>query len=541
MQSHQDFQAIVQQAPVGITIFRGPALIVEMANTAYLEIVDKTPEEFIGKPFFDAMPEVKITLEPLLKGVLNTGVPYHGTEFPVKIHRFGASKLTYFNFTYQPLKDANGTINGVIAIANEVTDLVRAKHSIVESERQFRNMVMQSPIPMTIFRGPTFRIEMANKMMLEQIWRRKEEDVIGKSALDIFPELHEQKYPDLLKSVLETGARHREVESYALISGEDGLQEFYLDFEYAPLTEHDGQISGVMITATDMTQRVKARRRIEQAEEATRQIATKLEMMVADRTRELALANEELVQINRELERSNADLEKFAYAASHDMKEPIRKILYFSEMMQHQVPPELKEMSRSLEKVRQAAIRMNVLIEDLLAFAQSSVQPHASANVDIKLLVGEVTTDLEMEIQRTEATISCAPGIVVRGYEAQIRQALYNLISNAIKFRTEGAAPLIHISSEASWGNELPFSVSAALVDQCYQVISVRDNGIGFDQEHNEKIFEVFSRLHGRDKYNGSGIGLSIVRRVMEQHGGFVRATSSSGGGSLFQLYFPKE
>ncbi|MES1214565.1 MAG: PAS domain S-box protein [Bacteroidota bacterium] len=264
--SEQKFRSTVNQAPVGICILRGPLFVVEMANERYQQIIDKTQSALVGKPLFETLPEVAETVAPLLTDVLNTGVPYYGTEFPIYINRHGKSELVYFNFVYQPLREADGFISGIVVVANEITSIVEAKHALGESEKQFRKMVMQSPIPMTIFRGNDFVIEIANTEMIRNIWSREEKDVIGKKVLDVFPELKTQKYPELLKNVLETGKTLREKESVADVQSENGMKRFYLDYEYAPLFETDGSVSGIMVTVNDVTEKVQARQKSEDAE-----------------------------------------------------------------------------------------------------------------------------------------------------------------------------------------------------------------------------------------------------------------------------------
>ena len=152
----------------------------------------------------------------------------------------------------------------------DITQQALAVRKTEESEKQFRNMVMQSPIPMTVFRGEDFIIEVANVTMFRDIWHKTECDVIGKKVLDVFPELKDQKYPELLKSVLKSGKSHREVESVVFIQGDKGLKKFYLDYEYAPLFEIDKNVSGILITVNDVTGKVETRRKVEDAEERLR-------------------------------------------------------------------------------------------------------------------------------------------------------------------------------------------------------------------------------------------------------------------------------
>jgi PAS domain S-box-containing protein len=272
-ESEKKFRNTVMQAPVGIIVLRKPDFIVEMANETYLGIIGKKEEEFVGRPLFDSLPEIRESVEALLSGVLTAGIAYNSTEFPVPLNRFGKIQTAYFNFSYQALKEDDGIITGVIVIANEVTSLVKAKYSLAESEKHFRNMVMQSPIPMAILRGSDYVIETANIEMFKNIWRKEEADILGKNLLDVFPELIQQKYPELLARVYTTGEVFSENESVAYVQGDDGMKIFYLDYEYAPLFETDGSVSGIMITVNNVTEKVETRLQLE-VEETRLRLAT---------------------------------------------------------------------------------------------------------------------------------------------------------------------------------------------------------------------------------------------------------------------------
>ncbi|MEO6843724.1 MAG: PAS domain S-box protein [Ginsengibacter sp.] len=281
-ESEERFNSAVRQAPLGIAIFRGVDFNVERANDAYLLIIDQTADKFIGRPIFDVIPEVKEVVEPLFKKVVTTGIPFYGNEFEVTLKRMGRLEQAYFNFVYHPLKDEEGKISGIMVVAMEVTSTVIAKHLLQESETHFRNMVMQSPIPMTILRGEKFVIESANRAMFESVWRKSEADIIGKPILEVFPELQNQKYPELLKKVFTTGETHSEKESIAYVEGDDGTKKFYLDFEYAPLFELEGNTSGIMITVNDVTDKVAARKNVEEAEERLRLATEATEISIWD-------------------------------------------------------------------------------------------------------------------------------------------------------------------------------------------------------------------------------------------------------------------
>ncbi len=269
-ESEERFNSAVKQAPLGIAIFRGSDFMVERANDAYLLIIDRTEDEFIGHPIFKAIPEVKEIVEPIFKEVFRTGIPFYGNEFVIPLKRMGKLEQAYFNFVYHPLKDEGGNITGIMVVAMEVTTAVVAKNLLEENEKHFRNMIMQSPIPMTILKGKKFIIESANKAMFQNVWRKSESDVIGKSILEVFPELNNQKYPKLLRKVFTTGKAHSEKESIAYVEGDDGIKKFFLDFEYAPLFEPNGNTSGIMITVNDVTDNVEDRKKVEEAEERLR-------------------------------------------------------------------------------------------------------------------------------------------------------------------------------------------------------------------------------------------------------------------------------
>lgn len=289
-ESEKRFRNTVKQLPLGIAILKGSNLIVEMANTTYLQIVDKTQEQLLDHPVFDLLPESRDKVYPLLSKVYENGIPYYTDELEVIINRHGKPEICYFNLVFHPLKEDNNDISGVIIVALEVTEPVKAKHLLAESENAFRKLVMDSPIAMVILRGKDHRIEMANNALMTKIWQKKPEDTIGKPIVDVFPELKEQKYPELLDQVILNKKIVRENESLAYVNVNNELKKFYLDYEYTPLLEKDEEASGVMVTVKDVTARVEARKKVENAEERARLAAEIAEIVMWDlniRTQEL--------------------------------------------------------------------------------------------------------------------------------------------------------------------------------------------------------------------------------------------------------------
>ncbi len=270
-ETEQRFRNTVKQAPVGITILRGKDFIVEMANEPYLELVGRKEETFVGRPLFDSLPEVEDIVHPLLDTVLNTGMPYRGNEVPIPVKRLGKEQGSYFNFLYYPLKEEDGSISGIIVTVTEVVEQVMARKKIEESEARFRSLIEQSPMAMVVLKGADHIVEIANSAMLKR-WNKTMEEIANKKFIDVFPEIRDQKFPALIDEVYYTGKEYHESEAPSQVPGKDGRQ-CYVDFEYSPLFEADGSVSGVIATVVDVTEKVEARMKIEESEKKFRLLA----------------------------------------------------------------------------------------------------------------------------------------------------------------------------------------------------------------------------------------------------------------------------
>jgi len=265
-----------------------------------------------------------------------------------------------------------------------------------------------------------------------------------------------------------------------------------------------------------------------------------LEQKVEERTRELEEANEALTRSNQELTRSNTNLEEFAHAASHDMKEPIRKVLTFADRLKWSLGPRMSETERQLfQRMETSTQRMGLLVDDLLEFSHVSERPMEKDEVDLKLKVGRVLTDLELLIEEKKAQVRVGALPTIRGYKRQLQQLFHNLIGNALKYNKPDQPPVVTISSRIVVGEEVADKVLPEQLGQCFHLIEVRDNGIGFEQEYAEKIFQMFQRLHGKAEYPGTGVGLSIARKVVENHRGYIWAESQPGEGATFKVLLP--
>lgn len=247
---------------------------------------------------------------------------------------------------------------------------------------------------------------------------------------------------------------------------------------------------------------------------------------------ELKQAEKSLREYTQELARSNQELQDFAYVASHDLQEPLRKIRAFGDLLEEEYGQQLGDGADYLGRMRGAASRMSTLIEDLLEFSRVTTQAKPFASVDLNAVAVDVVNDLEIALRATKGKVRVGKLPTIAADATQMRQLLQNLIGNAIKFHKEGTAPAISVrATRLSTKDDEP---------EMWR-ITVTDNGIGFEEKYTERIFSVFQRLHGRESYEGTGIGLAVCRKIAERHGGIINAHSTLGEGATFIVELPGE
>ncbi|HXJ55074.1 MAG TPA: ATP-binding protein [Verrucomicrobiae bacterium] len=322
----------------------------------------------------------------------------------------------------------------------------------------------------------------------------KVEELVGKSEAEVF---HRLATPAETAPQAEHG-------DYQLFYRKDG-SSFPAEYVRTPIRERDKEVGAVVIFKD-----------------------------VTDRKR----AEETLSRKAAELARSNAELEQFAYVASHDLQEPLRKIQAFGDRLKTRCDAvNLQDGRDYLERMQSAAARMQTLINDLLTFSRviSASQPFVP--VDLHQVVRGVLSDLEVRIEQKKASIEIGELPTIDGDPLQMRQLLQNLIGNALKFQPPGGQPVVRINARilkspfAGTPDEDPYA------EQCE--LTIQDNGIGFEEKYLEKIFAVFQRLHGRNEYEGTGVGLAVCRRITDRHGGTITAKSKLGEGATFIVTLP--
>lgn len=273
--------------------------------------------------------------------------------------------------------------------------------------------------------------------------------------------------------------------------------------------------------------------------------AEKLEQKITERTRQLKQSQMDLAELNNilaeknfELEKQNSELTSFTYIASHDLQEPIRKIHTFSQLLLEREREHLTKTSIDyLTRIASSSIRMKQLVEAFLSYSRIGSASLTFESIDLTILFKEVCSALSESIQEKQAVIEIGNLPVIQGSTIQLQQLFINLVGNALKYSKPHVPPLVKIHAEKVPDSAI--GIQTGTEDSDYWHISIADNGIGFDQEHASKIFEVFQRLHNKDEYAGTGIGLSICKKIVQAHRGFITATGDSGVGSVFSIYLP--
>ena len=653
-ESERNLRNTILQSPVAMCILKGPSFTVEIANARMYELWGRGADQLGHRPIFDGLPEARYQgLEELLQQVYTTGKTVSRSEQSILLPRHERVEPVYLNFVYQPFKENNGTVSGVIVVAIDVTEQVLARKQLEAHEAELQKSVAERTAALQqqkVFTGSIldasfngiyslkavrdasgaivdFTYLFVNNNIARTLGLETDE-VIGASMLELIPENRTNGFFDLFCRVLQTGETVHDMTFFEARN----LKSWY-DYVLVPI---DGDI--VVVTLQDITDIKNTALQMEQQRnlldnilrcssngisvtemirDEQGQVCDARTLMANDaavkytalprdvylsktaveidpnilqsaygqtclrtletgepsfiqyylemtgRWLELTVSKmdddhlihiftdvtpikEAQLQLERsveDLKRSNASLEEFAYAASHDMKEPIRKIHFFSDRLKGELKEKLTDTQlRLFERMEEAARRMGLLIEDLLAYSRATRGNTDIEDVDLNQKVRVVLSDLELEVQQKGARVTIDdPLPVVKANRRQLQQLFQNLLSNALKYNKPGEMPEIHITARKVKGSDAKADLPADAGQKLYHLIEIRDNGIGFEQKDAERIFSIFTRLHGNAEYRGTGVGLSIGRKVAESHNGYLWAESAPGDGATFKVLLPAD
>ncbi|GAB2539339.1 PAS domain-containing sensor histidine kinase [Spirosoma aerophilum] len=642
-QSETRFRQVIEQTPVAMLLVKGPDFVFDTVNQSMLSLLSRGTE-IIGKSALEALPELASQpIMDILKRVYETGESYNGWAVEIPLVRNGVLETAYFNLNYTPYFEGS-QLTGIIQVANEVTEQIKARKIVEASEARFRTLLQAAPVAIGLFVGRDLVIESPNQAFIDLVG--KGDTIVGKTLREAMPELEDQPFLQILDDVFTAGKSFQTFDAQVNVMHNGVLTSGYYDFSYTPVLNAENEVYAILEIAQDVTERVVNRQKVAEAEESfrgaielaelgtwsidpatgavfyserlrnwfgyedsevidmafepvhkkdrlrvkkaiayalkpesggiyeaeftvvnnrtgierilhaqaktyftderkaykmmgtardvteQRKAQVRLEQEVQQRTQALMLANQDLI-------RSNDNLQQFAYVASHDLQEPLRKIQSYGDILKEQFASQPGEETYYLERMQSAASRMSGLIKDLLAFSRISIQQDATEAVSLMDVVNSVLIDLELAIHETGAAVTVGALPTIQGDSSQLGQLFQNLISNALKFRQPATAPVITITSKRILAANLPRSIKPVRMVGAYHCIDVVDNGIGFDEKYVDRIFQVFQRLHAKNEFTGTGIGLAICEKVVANHGGCITAQSKPGKGATFTVYLP--
>lgn len=484
---------IVNNAPLPIAVYTGDELKIELANTAMIKTWGKG-DQVIGKNYLDVLPEIKkYDFSDQARNVLKTGMPFHALSKKVDLVINGILKTHYFNYSFIPLIDSQGAIYGVMNTGIDITDLQLAKQQIQNSDERLRMAIDASEMGTYEINLATRDIKTCGKF--NSIWSI-DKDITNE---ELIAKLHPEDLAVREKAL-------REAEVTGKISYETRIINNDQSVKWAKIT---GKIirdeNNKPITIIGIIQDINEQREFE--EELKKQVAFNTE----------------------ELRRSNDDLLHFANVVSHDLREPVRKIQIFNNLLRNEKDSVFNENCKKyINKIDQSAFRMNNIIEGILAYSTINKTKQPIEKINLNEIIENIKTDLELIIKEKGAIFNSCKLPEIEGASILITQLFYNLLQNALKFSKADLLPRVIITC-----------TDTILDGQAAVQITVKDNGIGIDPAFTERIFDAFERLNPKDQYQGNGLGLSLCKKIIERHHGKIIAIGEKDNGAEFIVTLP--
>ena len=486
------FRAMVEASPVGIFLARLDGNTI-YTNPAYLRILGLSASEASDLGWIRAIhPEDRDTVASGWHKSIVSGSPYHGHGR----YLHGDGKVVWWQVRTAEVQVGDKLV-GLVGMVEDVTEVREAQAALADSERRYRAMFASNPQPMWVYDVETLRFLDVNDAAVAHYGYSRDE-FRAMTVMDIRPEEERMQYerpgmPASIGTIMQGVRRHMRKNGHRI---------------EVEVSSHDLLFKGrraVHVLVNDVTERSRVEREI-------LSLNAELEERVTARTAELTVANNEL--------------EAFTYSVAHDLRAPLRGIDGFSALLVEHGRSKLdRESALYVERIRDASQRMGAMISDLLDLSRVSRSELFKLSVDLSAMARQIADELLRVNPGRQVEFRIAADLSARGDPGLVRLVLDNLIGNAWKYSSDAEAPVIEFGSVRGAGGRTEFFV--------------RDNGVGFDMQYAGKLFSVFQRLHSAQKYEGTGIGLATVKRIVERHGGGVSGEGELGRGATFRFWLP--
>jgi len=512
------FDTISNVAPVGLwmTNKEGQNTFV---NDTWIEWTGMPLEKQLGTGWLEKVIDEDRKKAPTEFAEAITKREKYSTEF--RLNR-ADGELRWCLTEGSPYYDINGEFAGY---AGSVTDITERKMIERELEEKVANRTaaLRKSEEMNfrmINEVEDYAIILLNKEGIIENWNKGAEKIKGYTSEEIVGKTFSVFYTDEAKkngrpqSLIEQARLEGKARDEGWRVKKDG-STFWANVVITALHDEKNNVVGFSKVTRDLTERKLAEEKLEEK-------------------------SVDLERVNVSLEKSNSELEQFAYVASHDLQEPLRKIQFFIDQLQKKLPTIEKDAAVYFDKIKNSTVRMNTLIKDLLDFSRLSQSTDQFVTVDLNTVLTNITSDLELVIQQKQAVVTVAKLPIIESVPLQMQQLFYNLLSNALKFSKQDALPTINIECSKLTSKEMEHHPE---LDKhaTYYCIAVKDNGIGFEQQYAEKIFVIFQRLNDLYTYGGTGIGLALCKKIILNHKGKIFAESEENVGSSFYVILPEK
>jgi PAS domain S-box-containing protein len=483
--SEQKFRSAFDNAAIGFAVTLPDGRIVDV-NSAYCQITGYNAGELKDNTIDHLIhPDDQEENLELVDQMLAGQIPNFVVE---KRYIRKDGQTIWVRESGSAVRSPQGDPQLMVALIEDITNRRQAEGALQESEARFRAMADGTPVIIWVT-DPEGKIEFINRSYSEFFGVTLEQVKSDSWTMLVHPD-DMAGYVDVFFDCLREQKPFR---ALTRIRRYDGKWR-WIDSQGRPRFSKTGEFLGIAGSSLDVTERMRAER--------------------------------ELKHYTAELERSNQALKDFAFIASHDLQEPLRKVMAFGHMLDTRFSDQLGEEGQDyIARITSAAARMSEMLRGLLAYSRIATQGEAFVDVNLRKIARDVLSDLEMRLRETKGKVELGELPVIEGDPLQLHQVLLNLIGNALKYQRPGIPPLVQLSSHPVGEKRIR--------------IFVKDNGIGLNMEDACRIFQPFTRLHGHSEYEGTGMGLAICQKIVERHGGSLSVESTPGVGSTFHLDLP--